>query len=245
MSSRAFGKERPRRTRTGLRRRIPGPGFLLILLLTTGCVRETLFRSNFDANPTEQPPSQAQPVGTVAVDGPPGSVRVITSPDPPSGRWVEIRRPDGPQVAALQGNLSQFRGDGTYVFSTALFIPAGSGVATIQFEKLGQPVTEPLGFLHLDFLPDNRVRIDDDDTTAFGTFPRNQTFLVQVTLNINAASTARIVLSGAGAEGTVDHSVRPDLRALARQFGAVRIWQGFPHTGAFDVTNIVVTRRTS
>ncbi|MEA2801598.1 MAG: hypothetical protein QOE49_1693, partial [Rhodospirillaceae bacterium] len=29
---------------------------------------------------------------------------------------------------------------------------------------------------------------------------------------------------------------------LSRQFGAIRVWQGFPNVGAFDATNIVVTR---
>src|SRR5205823_11118791 len=52
---------------------------------------------------------------------------------------------------------------GTYTFSTILFIPSGSGPATIRFES--QEVVSPdlpTVFLHLDFMPDNRVRIDDD-----------------------------------------------------------------------------------
>jgi len=36
------------------------------------------------------------------------------------------------------------------------------------------------GFLHLDLMPDNSVRIDDIDTTKFGTFQRGQPFIVQV-----------------------------------------------------------------
>jgi hypothetical protein len=67
-----------------------------------------------------------------------------------------------------------------------------------------------------------------------------------VTLNISAsAATARIVLSGAGASGQADYNIIPALRPMARQFGAIRIWMGFPWTGAFDATNIVVTRRTN
>ena len=109
-------------------------------------------------------------------------------------------------------------------FSTFLYIPSGSGVTTIQFEPFGQAVTTYSGFLHLDFMPDNRVRIDDDPSTTFGIFPREQVFIVEVTLNIDASSaTAHIVLSGAGASGQTDRAVIPALRAMARQFGAVRI----------------------
>lgn len=68
---------------------------------------------------------------------------------------------------------------------------------------------------------------------------------MQVTLNINSsASTAHIVLAGEGASGERDYTVIPPMQSLSRQFGAVRVWQGFPHTGAFDATNIAVTRKT-
>lgn len=40
---------------------------------------------------------------------------------------------------------------------------AGSGIATIQFEPFGQPVSDVGSFLHIDLMPDNKVRIDDDD----------------------------------------------------------------------------------
>jgi hypothetical protein len=69
-------------------------------------------------------------------------------------------------------------------------------------------------------------------TTIFGEFPRNQVFLVQVTLNINDTKpNARIILSGAGASGQADRDVIPAFRPQAQQFGTVRIWMGFPHTG--------------
>jgi hypothetical protein len=64
-------------------------------------------------------------------------------------------------------------------------------------------------------------------------------------MNINAsAASANFVLSGAGAAGQADYNITPALRPLARRFGAVRIGRGSPWTGAFDATNIVVTRRT-
>lgn len=213
---------------------------LAALCLLTACARETLFRSNFDSTPVGQPPATVQDVGTAHIDGPPGSVIVIAPPVSPSGKWVQISRPNGPQVAGLQGKFSQFRGDGVYTFSGTMFMTSGSGVATIQFETF----TNPVSFLHLDFMQDNHVRIDDNEGTKFGSFPRNQPFIVQVTLNINAsASTARIVLSGAGASGERDYTISSPLQNVSRQFGAIRLWQGFPHTGAFDATIIAVTRK--
>jgi hypothetical protein len=127
-----------------------------------------------------------------------------------------------------------------------MFIPSGSGVASIQFETFTNPVSSLQAFLHLDFTQGNQVRIDDNEGSKFGSFTRDQPFIVQVTLNINAsASTARIVLGGVGASGERDYTIISPLQSLSRQFGAVRVWQGFPHTGAFDATNIVVTRKTN
>lgn len=220
---------------------------IISIMIFASCTpKETLFKSNFDSTPINQPPSHAQEVGTVNIHGPAGSVKVIAPPVTPSGKWVQINRPNDPTVVAgMQCNFSNFRGDGDYTFSTTLFIPSGSGVSTIQFEPFDQPVGTLTSFLHLDFTEDNRIRIDDKDDTKFGSFPRNQPFIVQVTLKINASSsTAHIVLSGAGASGEADYNIIPALHPMARQFGAVRTWMGFPHTGMFDVTNIVVTRKT-
>lgn len=219
---------------------------LAALLLLTGCAGETLFQSNFDATPINQPPAHTQQVGTANIDGPAGSVIVVSPPVTPSGKWVQISRPSADSgVAGFQGNFSAFRGDGQYNFSTTVFMPTGAGIATIQFERFGQPPSTLTSFLHIDFMPDNRVRIDDDESTKFGTFPRGQPFIAQVTLNINGSSpNAHIVLGGAGASGTADRNIVPAFHGMARQFGAVRLWMGFPHTGAFDATNVVVTRRT-
>src|SRR5207249_269261 len=152
-------------------------GCLFALTTAGSCNSETLFKSNFDSTAANQPPSPTQAVGTASIDGPPGSVLVVVAPPnaQPSGKWLQISRPNGPQVASFQGKLTQQPGNGTYVFSTALFMPpSNTNVATIQFEAFNQPVGNPSGFLHLDFLPNNRVRIDDDDSTVFGQFPRNQ-----------------------------------------------------------------------
>ncbi len=217
---------------------------LAAVIMFTGCANETLFRSDFDPTPIGQPPSTMQGVGTAHIHGPAGSVLIVAPPVLPSGKWVRISRPDGPDVAGFQGTLSQFRGDSVYTFATMMFMPSGSGIATIQFETFTNPISSLQGFLHLDFTEDNHIRIDDNEGTKFGSFPRDQPFIVQVSLNINAtASTAHIVLSGAGASGERDYTVIPPFQNMSRQFGAVRLWQGFPHTGMFDATNITVTRK--
>jgi hypothetical protein len=236
-----------RRICTATKKLIFGSVLLIAMMLLASCSsKETLFKSNFDSTPINQPPTHVQEVGTVNIHGPVGSVKVVEPPVTPSGKWVQVSRPNDPTVVAgMQCNFSDFRGDGNYTFSATLFIPTGSGIATIQFEPFNQPVGTLTSFLHLDFTQDNRIRIDDKDDTKFGTFPRNQPFIVQVTLNINASSaTTHILLSGAGASGEADYSIIPALHSMAREFGAVRLWMGFPHTGTFDATNIVVTRKT-
>ena len=202
---------------------------------------ETLFRSKFDQTPTGQPPSTVQDIGTANISGPPRSVIVIDPPVLPSPKWVQISRPNGPDIAAFQGVLTHPPGPGTYTFAATIFMTTGSGMASISLETaVGQQ------FLHLDLTPTNQVRIDDVAGTEFGSFPRGQPFIVQVTLKINASAsaptTAHIALGGAGASGTRDYTIISPLQGTSRQFGAIRLWQGFPHTGAFDATNIVVTR---
>jgi hypothetical protein len=218
-------------------------GLVAAVAAFPGC-GDTLFRSNFDATPVNQPPAEVQDVGTVQIAGPAGTVFVVPPPVPPSGRWVAVRRPTmDSAVAGLQGRLAEFRGEGEYVFTSTLFIPPGTGSASVQFEVFNQPIGDVSSFLHLDFMPDDRVRINDQGETTFGSFPRGQPFILQVRLNITSASaTAHIVLSGAGASGTTDYTVPPPFLPQARQFGAFRIWLGFGSTGIFDATNIVVKR---
>ncbi len=220
----------------------------LVVMTLTGCASTTVFKSDFDPSVIGQPPVHAQPVGTADVSG---SVAVIGPPVSPSGKWVAISRAATPPdqspspLAIFQGNLVNSMGVGTYTFSAVLFMPSGAdNVATIQFDRFGLPVSDVTGgFLHIDFLPDNTVRIDDKDNTKFGQFPRNQAFIVQVTLNIHpTAPTARIVLSGEGASGETTYAITtPVFISWAQQFGAVKLWMGFPRTGEFDATQIVVT----
>ncbi len=225
------------------------PYFALLLLLTiilfSSCSQETVFQSNFDSTPVNDPPAHTQQVGTINIDGPAGAAKVVASPINESGRWVQVTRLNGQQsVSGIQCNFSKFIGDGKYTFSSLMYIPEGTGLVTIQFETFGQPVSTYTNFLHIDFTQDNKVRIDDNDDTKFGSFQRNQAFMVQVTLDINATEPkVNISLGGQGASGSADYSIQTPLRMFAHQFGAVRLWVGFPWTGSFDANTIVVTHQ--
>jgi hypothetical protein len=230
-------------------RRASLPGLALIgsCWLVSGCATETVFQSDFKRF-AGLPPIGSQAVGTTAID--PQSDQYVTAGTTQLRNDVRIARADPvlhidpvPRAAVIC-NFKQFEGDGTYVFSTLLTMRSGAGAATIQFEPFGQRSDDyDRGFLHLDFMPDDTVRIDDDDATRFGTFPRDQLFIVQVTLKIDATPTAHILLSGAGASGEKDYTILPPFVPLARQYGAVRLWQGLPWSGFFLAADIVVGRK--
>jgi hypothetical protein len=229
-------------------------GFLLLLL--TGCGSVTLFQSSFDSNAVGAPPSHNQSTGTIDVSGAPGSVVIVSPPPNATGKWAQIQRVPGPEtpVATMQCNLSQFQQDGSYSLLAVLYVPSGSGLATVEFDTSAQGGPPSTGFLHLDFgdftlnntVQKNTVRINDDGGQLFGTFPRDQFFTLAVNLEITSSSaTAHMNLYGNGASGAKDLNIVTNLTPLflARQFGEVKFYMGFPWNGSFDVTTILVTRK--
>jgi hypothetical protein len=216
-----------------------------ICLLFAGCSTQTLFQSNF-ATQIGQPPLHAQQVGTANVYGQTGNVVVVSLPPPVAGYWIRIGRPDmQASEAAFQGVTTGYQGPGTYTISMSLLMPTGTGLATISLEPAGQSINIFGGFLHLDLMDDNTVRIDDDDSTKFGRFPRDQLFILQVTLTVGAAASANIALSGASTQTismSKDFTIQPFAVPLAQQFGAVRLWMGLPWQGAFYAQNVMVTK---
>ena len=105
-----------------------------------------------------------QQVGTANIDGPAGVVKVVASPVGSGGKWIQISRSSEQQsVSGFQGNFFQIRWRWDLYFSAVMFMPAGGGLATIQFEQFGQPVSTLTSFMHIDFTQDNKVRIDDND----------------------------------------------------------------------------------
>jgi hypothetical protein len=222
-------------------RRLLGSGAMALLLSGCGTV---VFQSNFNSNAIGAPPSPNQLVGTIQVGGDPSSVIVVAPPPGASGNWVQIQRSQQQQSVStmLCTFAPQSYGPGSYSLLVALFIPSStSGLATVTFQtgSLAQPPNQD--FLHLDFMPDNKVRINDDGSTEFGTFPRDHLFTLAVTLDVTSSTaTAHIGLLGAGASGTKDYDVTPLF--LAQQLGAVMVWMGWPWNGSFDATDILVTK---
>jgi hypothetical protein len=236
-----------------------GLGFAgLLLLLLAGCGSTTVFQSSFDSNTVGAPPSHNQSTGTINVSGAAAdSVAIVTAPPNATGKWAQIKRSggQGTPISTMQCDFSQYQQDGSYGFAAVLFIPSGSGLATLEFDTSPQTAPPSTGFLHLDFgdftvnnqVHKNTVRIDDDNTQLFGTFPRDQYFSVTVSLNITSASAiANINLFGTGASGVLNNynivnNVTPLF--LAEHFGEVKFFMGSPWDGSFDTTTILVTRK--
>ncbi|WP_437769253.1 hypothetical protein WMF27_09425 [Sorangium sp. So ce281] len=224
------------------RRTILGLPLLAAPALLTGCTAETLLSAGFNQDTASQLPSSQQTVGTVAAALGNGNVVVAASPaGEANDQWVLIQHPSFNDVTSIQGRFGAFRGDGQYMATARLFIPsADGGVPTLQFEGFNQPLSDLNSFLHLDFLTNGTVRVNDDSNLIFGTYQRGQVFSVQVTFNIGAsAATATITLLGA-ASGSLDVAIPIYFLNQARNFGAVRAWMGANSTGAFYVDDLSV-----
>ena len=166
------------------------------------------------------------------------SVIVVDPPFPHTNKWVQITALPltSEQLPSFVGVLTEVDGAGVYNCSAAIIVPTGSAVCSISFETANAQE-----FMHIDFTTNNTVRIDD--IVEFGSFVRDQVFLLQVTLNITTAqSTAHVTVSGGGAAGDRDYTMPPPFHILSLQFGAIRLWKGFGDPGSFDATNIVVSR---
>jgi hypothetical protein len=213
------------------------------IALTAGCSSVTLFQSNFNSNAVGVAPAHAQATGTIDVAGASGSVLVVNPPPGANEHWAKISR-TGAQapLSTMLCNFSAVKGAGTYTLAAAMFIPSGSGLATVEFDTspFGSPPN--IGFLHLDFMQDGTVRMDDDNAQIWGTYQHDQSFDLFVTLDITATTAvAHLSLIGSGTSGTKDYTV--PLGKFANQLGAVKIWMGNPWQGSFDITDIIVTKK--
>jgi hypothetical protein len=219
---------------------------LAVPLALAGCASETLFQSSFNSQAVNAPPTAVQTVGTAQVAGDPGSVIVVGPLPGTNENWLKVSRANAQsQVSTFTGILSKTPGVGSYGFLCALFIPSGSGLATVEFATAAFGAPASTSFLHLDFMQNNTVRIDDGQGPTWGTFPRDQFFTLSVTLEITAASSvAHLALFGTGTSGTLDYTIPPPFNNFAQQFGQVKIYMGFPWTGSFDAADLLVTHRT-
>jgi hypothetical protein len=215
-----------------------------LLLLSAACNSTTILQANFDSDNVGSPPAPNQAVGTVSIE--PGTVVVVASPatDIPSSKWARFTQPTTPsQQTTLRGNFAGSSGAGDYTLTATLFIPSGSGAVSVSFEGQGVGSLPP-GFLHVDFMPEGNVRVDDDENKRFGHFPRDKPFILSVHLTITSTDIkANISLSGADASGSFDTTVNPNFLMVASQFHTVKFFMGFPWQGLFFAENIVVTRK--
>ncbi len=223
--------------------------FLFSVLVTSifllyGCKATTVLLANFNNDAIGSSPSPTQSTGTVILHNGQGSITVVGSPNsqPPSNKWALISHPAAPsEQTELTGVFSRFFGTGKYGLLCSMHIPSGAGVVTVQFETFNHNAD----FMHLDFMPEGNVRIDDGNV-RFGHFPRDTNFVLSVALNITSTTaTAEISLFGAGASGNITTNVQPIFLPVARQFGSVKFWVGFQHRASFFVDDIVVTRKNN
>jgi hypothetical protein len=221
----------------------------LLGILLGGCSSEVLFQSSFSSDPTGSPPSPTQAVGTASVAGDSGSVVVAPSPVG-ADKVVQISRAAGSQqINVLQGTLVQSKGSGTYSLLAVLYVPKPQQrqAVTVELDSRTLGLAGPI--LHLDFPNDcndtgkpgqNTVRVNDRPGNCFGTFPNDQLFPIQITLNVGSASASASVELLGGASGSASN-IPIAFPNLAQQFGAVTFWMGYPWSGSFDVTDIIVT----
>ena len=215
-------------------------GTLLVLLAAlSGCKSTTVLLANFNAEAVGSPPAFAQPTGIVEKRDGAGSVRVDNPPGS-SSKWARISHPTQPSPeTGLRARFDSFHGTGQYGLLAALFIPSGTGAVTLQLEPFSGTFDSSPEFLHLDFMPENNVRLNDNNADRFGTFPRDQTFVVSIQVDTSVSPPKATITLLGGASGTRDIV----LPALANQFGAVRVWMGFQWTGSFFVDDVIVTKK--
>lgn len=219
-------------------RNILGLTLLLALALSTSCTPTavTVFQASFNNDTIGSPPNVNQDTGTLLFNAPGGKIKVVDKPaaSVTSTKWVSITED------SLRGNFSRVDGPGNYGCLGSVFIPSTtSGIVTLAFQPDNPP---PLAhFLHLDFMPEGDVRIDDGE--RFGHYPKDGNFTVSVKLNITSTNaTAEITLFGTGASGAKTVNVNPLLLGAAQRFGAVRFFMGDQQHGTFFVKDIIVTR---
>ena len=78
---------------------------------------------------------------------------------------------------------------------------------------------------------------------TFGSFPHDRLFTLSVGIDVTSPTAAAdVTLFGAGTSGgTFDYTIKRPY--FARQYGAIKLWMGYPWTESFDATDVLVTRK--
>lgn len=236
-------------TRTGVRAARWAVPALAMASLAANCDVTTLFSATFEGDTIGAAPSTTQTVGTTRVEA--GDGTVLVSATPVSGgtadKWVRINHPIARSIeTSFLTDVIHPPGNGTTSLIGSLFIPnpgprpnpsIARALATVQFEER-LPDGQSGAFMHLDFMDNGTVRIDDDPTSNFGSFPFNQAFTISVSNEVTPSTgTAHITLLSP-ASGQVDHTL--GFLNVARQFTTVRFWVGFQFASSFYVNDLSV-----
>ncbi len=196
------------------------------LFLLSSCGGTRVLQANFGNDNINAAPATNQAVGTVAgARSGAAEIKVVGSPAAglAENKWVLITHPDAPTPeTTFTGRFSRRFASGRYGILASLFIPAGAGVVTIQFES----VSPAADFFHLDFMPpgDPRgdIRINDDENMRFGHVSRDKTFVVSMSIIVSAtAMTANINVIGEGTSGNRVVTIPESLRTIVERFEAV------------------------
>lgn len=209
---------------------------------SAACNSDLLLRARFNGEAAGQPPAMKQEAGTVKVVGNDDSVQVVASPpavSPTSQGWARIEGAE----ASLIVQCTRTFGVGRWDIVASVYIPSGTGTATMRLEAL-VPETSGADYLtRLDFLPDGKVYADDQKT-AVDEFPHDRPFLVLIRLiasqSANGAE-ARIRVNRLAGPATVVPVAKPRLVA-AFNFGAIRFSLAPGAPGAIYVDDIEVYR---
>ena len=221
-------------------------GMLLLGVVSAlGCEAVTVLQVDFEGDTIGAIPAPMQDVGTVAaVEGSGASVRVVASPQPAADpdKWVRITRTGQfADIPSLRGQLTPFQQDGRYLTTVQLFIPPGAGVATLQFEPQNSP-NDLFSFFHVDFMPDGKVRLNDDPGAGVRRLPARAGVLgggEPERQRRRGDGHGHAAGRGLGQPG--DSADRGDAR-LRPPVLAVRLWMGFPHQGSFFADDLSVLR---
>lgn len=210
-------------------------------LCLMACNATPVLHAKFDTEAIGAPPALNQVTGTVTTKEGAGSVRVAVSPVSSSAgnNWLKISHPTkfAPETA-MRAQFDAFHGAGEYGLLMAMVIAKDTGPVTLQLEPFVGTIESSLNFLHLDFMPENDVRVNDNDGDRFGAFPRDKAFLVSVKVDSTVSPAKGTITPAGDASGSKDIELPP----AATQFGAVRIWMGHEWVGTFFVDDVLVTR---
>lgn len=212
---------------------------LPLLLALAGCGK-TVFLDKFDAAAVGHPPAPPT-TGTSESSG--GAV-IVENPQSASStdRWLRLPRTvatqaGGSYVGRFTENLTKKKVSVDLVG----FVPKSAPIMMTVFFEPRAPLP-PAPLMHIDLLPDGRIRVND--STFVGTFKFDNLVGFFITFDLTGPSPSASVLIRGGAN---DANLTVPIQASAANFGIgqVRIFAPFEGinapNGSFLVNDIIVT----